>query len=193
MFEFSTVKPNSKPIIFLGDIITFAGDWQEFFPGEAPVLNRGICGDTSVGVLRRIGQVTAVQPLAVFLMIGTNDPGTIGFSPADTAHFYGEIVAAIRRDSPDTLIYLQALLPGTSPNVVAWSAETTRLISQLADNRSVFFLNVREPFLENGVMAKRLTLDGTHLTAEGYRVWKNLLDPVIAELTCSPENSPLEM
>lgn len=182
LFDISAVNARSKPIIFLGDSLTSDANWQEFFGGDAPILNRGIGGDTSVGVLRRIGQVTALRPMAVFLMIGTNDHQGIGLSPDGTARVVGEIVSTIRRDSPQTLVYLQALLPSRVPKFVEWSGQTNRLVAQLADNRSVFFLDFRGAFLEDGLLASRLTRDGIHLTPAGYQLWKTSLDPVIAEL-----------
>ncbi len=145
-------------------------------------MNRGIGGDTSPGVLRRIGQITALKPFAVFLMIGTNDAQNLGYEPADTARAVRQIVARIRKDSPETLVYLEALLPSKAPKFVAWGEQTNSLIARLADNRSVFFLNFRDAFLENGVMATRLTKDGLHLSADGYRVWKASIAPVMSEL-----------
>jgi lysophospholipase L1-like esterase len=182
LFELSVQKAEPNPIVFVGDSLTQDGMWQEFFGGKLPILNRGIGGDTSVGVLRRIGQVTALKPLAVFLMIGINDSLTIGYSPADTAHVVHDIVGAIRRDSPGTLIYLQSLLPSRSPKSCRWSEEANRLIAPMADNHSVFFLNLRDRFVEDGLLARRLTRDGLHLSPEGFRVWRDALDPVISDL-----------
>jgi len=176
------VHADSRPIIFLGDSLTYQGNWDEVFGGDARILNRGIGGDTSVGVLHRIGQVTALKPMAVFLMIGANDPQIIGYSPASTAQAHREIVASIRRDSPKTLIYIQALLPSKSPKFTAWSEQTNRLIAQLADNRSVFFLDFHNAFVDNGLLADRLTSDGLHLSPEGYRLWTASLDSVMTAL-----------
>jgi hypothetical protein len=39
--------------------------WSEIFQG-LPVINRGIGGDTTIGVLARLHQVTDAKPQAVF-------------------------------------------------------------------------------------------------------------------------------
>jgi lysophospholipase L1-like esterase len=182
MFEMSSVNPASRPIVFVGDSLTDYGNWQEAFSSNIPVLNRGIGGDTSAGVLNRIGQITALKPRAVFLMIGTNDRQQLGFSSADTARVYREIVLTIRRESPETLIYIQALFPSRSPKFVVWSKKTNRLIAGLADNRSVFFLDFQKSFVEDGLLANKLTSDGLHLSPEGYRLWTISLKPVMKDL-----------
>ena len=184
LFDLSRHKTTARPIVFLGDSMTYlGGDWHELFGGDVPILNRGIGGDTSVGVLRRLGQITALRPVAVFLMIGTNDHQLIGNSPADTAQVVHEIVSDIRRESPETLIYIQALLPTVSPGFVQWSERTNSLMAQLADNHSVFYIDFRNAFFENGVLARRLTVDGVHLSAAGYRLWRDSIEPIVNELS----------
>src|SRR5262245_42569936 len=59
-------------VIMLGDSITEKIDWRELFPGVS-ILNRGIGGDTSAGVLKRLDEVIARHPKIVFLMVGVND------------------------------------------------------------------------------------------------------------------------
>ena len=71
-FEALPIAPDD--VVFLGDSITEAGPWEELFPGIR-VRNRGIGGDTTGGVLRRLEQVTSGGPAKVFLLIGTNDLG----------------------------------------------------------------------------------------------------------------------
>src|SRR3954451_7586104 len=61
-------------IVMLGDSLTEWGNWHELVP-EFRVINRGIAGDTSSGVLDRLEEVIARRPKLVFLMIGTNDIG----------------------------------------------------------------------------------------------------------------------
>src|SRR5207244_10058498 len=56
-------------VVMLGDSITEGMDWRELFP-DVRILNRGIAGDTSAGVLNRLDEVIARHPKMVFLMIG---------------------------------------------------------------------------------------------------------------------------
>ena len=60
-------------IVFLGDSITEAGeDWNKYFNTQN-IVNRGISGDTTEGVLARLSEICYYKPLAVFLLIGIND------------------------------------------------------------------------------------------------------------------------
>ena len=56
----------------LGDSLTAQGEWNAML-GEPLVANRGIDGDTSAGVLARIGDDADFGGDAVVIWIGTND------------------------------------------------------------------------------------------------------------------------
>src|SRR5690606_2386392 len=56
-------------VAMVGDSITDHGEWTEMFPGEN-VVNRGISGDTTGGLLQRLDTIAAEQ---VFVLIGIND------------------------------------------------------------------------------------------------------------------------
>src|ERR1700719_953485 len=70
IFGISTFK--TATIVMLGDSITEAAPWDEL-TGCRSIVNRGIGGDTTGGVLARLGDVVKLRPRAVFLMIGVND------------------------------------------------------------------------------------------------------------------------
>jgi lysophospholipase L1-like esterase len=58
--------------IMLGDSITQEGNWNELL-GGVKVINKGIGGDTSVGVLNRFDRSINESAHTVFVMIGIND------------------------------------------------------------------------------------------------------------------------
>ena len=62
-----------------------------------------------------------------------------------------------------------------------------RQIEKFAENQTVFWLDLREHFLEsNGTLSKRLFQDEKpypiHLSAEGYEAWAKAMQPKIEEL-----------
>ncbi len=59
-------------VLMLGDSLTAQGEWNAVL-GEALVANRGIDGDTSAGVLARVGDDADFRGDAVVIWIGTND------------------------------------------------------------------------------------------------------------------------
>jgi hypothetical protein len=69
LFARSRVRPD---IIMLGDSLTEMGIWAELLEGLS-VVNRGISGDDSAGVLRRLPEVLARHPRVICLEIGSND------------------------------------------------------------------------------------------------------------------------
>src|SRR5215469_2048183 len=56
-------------IIFLGNSITQFGDWKKLL-NDSTVINRGIGGDITFGVLKRLDDVIKRQPSKLFLLIG---------------------------------------------------------------------------------------------------------------------------
>ena len=96
-------------IIFLGNSITEIGPWAKL-TGDTTVVNRGIGGDITYGVLKRLNDVIVRQPDKVFLLIGINDIGK-DIPDAVIADNIRKIVAAILQGSPSTKIYVQSLLP----------------------------------------------------------------------------------
>ena len=58
--------------VFLGDSLTDFYPLEEFFAGE-DVVNRGIAGDKTTDVLKRLEEIKALRPSRLFLQIGIND------------------------------------------------------------------------------------------------------------------------
>lgn len=58
-------------IVMVGDSITDGAEWHEMFP-QLNIVNRGISGDTTVGVLNRLEGITQTQAKKAFIMIGVN-------------------------------------------------------------------------------------------------------------------------
>ena len=60
-------------IVFLGNSITYSmRHWDKKF-NVKNIVNRGISGDYSDGILERLDEIIYYKPLAVFLLIGLND------------------------------------------------------------------------------------------------------------------------
>src|SRR5690606_40081866 len=85
------------------------GRWNDIAP-ELPILNRGISGDISFGVLARLDEILRHQPKKIFLMIGVNDLKRNVPTEYIIANYH-KIVARIQKDSPKTKIYLNSILP----------------------------------------------------------------------------------
>lgn len=178
-FERMDEKPGS--IIFLGDSQTEQAEWHEFFNDQPKVLNRGISGDFTEGVLERLPEVLRHKPLKIFLLVGINDL-IFGNSPAEIEQAYRAIVQKIRRDSPDTELFLQSVLPVNNDlrNSGATNAKVLELnarIVQIARDFALPYLDIGTPLKEaNGNLAPKFSEDGLHLNGLGYFVWKKEIE-----------------
>lgn len=171
-----------RPIVFMGDSITASCEWSEMFGNRSLILNRGIGGDTSAGAAMRAESIGALHPLAVFLMIGTNDLQLLHCRPEQTVSNWRSIIELIHRKSPETVIYAQSILPTGTPKFNDWSMRVNQQVSGLADGRSVIFVDLRSAFLLDNSLNPEYTADGIHLNGKGYLVWKKQIETIVRGL-----------
>ena len=74
MEKFKSEPMVTGKIVFLGNSITEMGDWKKL-TGDSTVINRGIGGDITFGILQRLDEVLNRKPSKIFLLIGINDIG----------------------------------------------------------------------------------------------------------------------
>ena len=175
-FDELTIAPSA--IVFLGDSLTEGGAWHEWFP-KAPVVNRGIGGDTAAGVLCRLGSALGVAPAAVFVLIGTNDLGRR--RPVDDiVQDVDAIVSRIREHSLPTRVVLQSVLP-RQPRYRDRIHELNVRYAEIAWRHGVVLLDLWPAFADkSGGLRSTYTLDRLHLNGRGYRAWVDLLRPCVA-------------
>jgi len=177
---FAATPLTTRDIVFLGDSITEGGEWSELFP-DLPVRDRGIGGDTTAGVLARLSTVTGAQPVAIFLMIGTNDLSRPGGSAASLAN-YREIIDRIGRESPGTRLFVQSVLPRAAAYRALIEAYN-RAIASVCRDPACSYVDLYGAFLgPEGALRAELTADGLHLNGRGYQLWQSLLAPRVGEL-----------
>lgn len=155
MAEFAQQPVATGRIMFLGDSITEGGDWGTLL-GDTTVVNRGISGDITFGVLERLDDVTRRRPSKLFILIGVND---IGKDIPDNviADNVRKIIQITRRQSPETEIYLQSLLP-VNPTVKGFPQHydkqqhvlnTNRLLRIVASATEVTYVDLFPAFLDD--------------------------------------------
>lgn len=181
--EFFNAMPHHRhEIVFLGNSITEHGEWQELVPGK-PVLNRGIGGDNTFGVLARVGEIATAHPDKIFLLIGIND--LFRKLPYEvTIHNYRRIIKKISQASPKTKVYIQSILPINEDmtkepytkgrNVLV--PELNRRIKTLALEQGLTYIDLHPLFEEvEGKLKRELAIDGIHLKASAYITWVEYL------------------
>ncbi len=175
-FEAFPIAPDD--VVFLGDSITEGGPWEELFPGIR-ARNRGIGGDTTDGVLRRLEQVTNGRPAKLFLMIGTNDLFR-GDPEAEIVARIEEILDRLKQASPDTEIYLQSVLPRAGDYRERVEGLNTRL-AEVVSEMGVGWVDLYPAFLdsETGAIRAELSNDALHLLGPGYALWREQIEALV--------------
>lgn len=173
-------RPRHRPVVFFGDSLTQEINWWELLGENRTVLNRGISGDTTYGMLSRLEAVTSLRPVAVFVMGGANDPQMLGFAPNDTAVHIQRIVSGLRQAVPDCKVYVQSILPSRTPKFSNWGKRTNELLRKVKGSE---FLDIRPAFEDaEGLLKAPFTFDGLHLTAAGYIAWADQIKNLIRVL-----------
>lgn len=179
---FSTLPQVDKAIVFLGNSLTERGAWNELLPGKR-VVNRGIGGDNTFGVLARISPVIQSKPTKVFLLIGINDIGR-GTPVEMIAENYEKIVTQFLSESPKTQLFLQSVLPMNDAVLKADYLKNKKniiivlneKIKAIAEKYKLTYVNLHEVFNDGNEQLKaNLTTDGIHIKATAYALWVNYL------------------
>jgi lysophospholipase L1-like esterase len=182
VIAFSKEPVAAGRIIFLGNSITERGDWKQL-TGDTTVINRGISGDNTTGVLRRLDDIILRRPSKLFILIGINDISK-EIPDADIADNYRKIITQVTAGSPGTVIYFQSLLPVNNlakgfalrydkqPHIVS----TNLLLKQLCASMNITYVDLYPMFLNaEQKLDLKYTTDGLHLTEAAYRKWVGFL------------------
>ena len=180
--QFRSFPNSSKDIIFLGNSITARTDWMELL-GRTDVRNRGISGDITFGILERLDEVTEGKPAKIFILIGIND---ISRNVPDSFIIdnYRKMIQRIKKESPKTKIYFHTLMPVNNEftqfknhyNKDEHILNVNDELKKLCAKEKITVIDLYPHFLDAGKkLDKKYTIDGLHLTAEGYKVWAAIL------------------
>lgn len=185
------VFANKNKTVFLGDSLTEFYQIEEFFH-DFKVYNRGIASDTTTGVLERLDtNVIQIQPKKVFLQIGTND-----YIRHNNEYIFNNIVKIVERlkaGIDDVKIYIISLYP-----VNHKARFISRFFTTVRKNKTIMLLNAKLkeycdttniPYIdvyntltdEKGNLAKKYTVEGLHISYEGYEVITSILLPYVRD------------
>jgi lysophospholipase L1-like esterase len=198
-------KKGEAQLVFLGDSITqgwekngkdvWAKTWE---PLKA--ANFGIGGDRTEHVIWRLqnGNFDGIKPKLVVLMIGTNNTGHQGrpaaehggvvyaSSPEQTAEGVKMILDILGKKLPEAKVLLLGIFPRGATKEDAMRKQnvaTNNLISGLADNKRVYYMDIGNTFLKpDGTLPKEIMPDLLHLSAQGYQMWADAIEGKVKEL-----------
>ncbi|MEG0378577.1 MAG: GDSL-type esterase/lipase family protein [Eubacterium sp.] len=164
-------------ILMIGDSLIEYGEWETLL-GRA-VINRGIGGDTTYGVLRRIKGSLKKHPQKIVLMVGINDIIT-GESIGTIAKQYEEILKKIEDEKQEIKVYTHQVLPCNPQKLffVFDNGQAKALNSEilrLSQKYNAICIDLWDVLVEKGELIEKYTLDGVHLTEEAYKIWAEKL------------------
>ena len=166
-------------IVFLGDSLTEGYDVQKFYP-DYNVLNRGIGGDTTFGVEKRLKEsVYDADPKLTAMLIGANNFDTMMDN-------YESILKSFKENAPEMKVILLSLTSMTRE----WGKNNQKAIKnnekikEYARDYEYTFVDLYNPLLDKNTneLKEEYTIDGGHLTEEGYQVVTSVITPVVQEL-----------
>lgn len=204
-YDYSSPVPEServelnyfKDAVFIGDSRTEGFILSNgLFSKTTSYTSKGLMVDTifTDKVINQNGvKVTIMEALKntsfskVYIMLGINETGWIYNSLF--INKYSEIIDEIKRINPNSVIYVQSILPVSkvlsnqhsyvkNPKIDEYNS----LIKQMAKDKEVYYLNVREAIAnQDNVLPEDAATDGIHLNKEYCEKWLEYLKKHIVE------------
>ena len=205
-FKSNPIGPNK--IVFIGNSITYGlRRWDNKLEANN-IVNRGISGDFSEGIQKRLEEIIYYKPLAVFILIGINDffrDSTVSIYVTPSYVTKNIIAAAekIKKGSPKSKIYLQTILPiNTAHNLMSrpedirhyyyylnedYTPSLNQQINQtnkiIRENGLFEVVDLHSIFLDGeGELNLKYSDDGLHLNEAGYDHWMNEIKQLVDDI-----------
>ena len=179
--------------VFIGDSLTTGIQLYNILPDTTVLASVGIninniftnevISDGNGGQQTILDAAKDIQPAKIYTMLGTN--GLKGLGPEETVRYYRQLVQQLKADHPDSIIYVQSLMPINEEIFAAnYGYELTNaeidecneLLMQMAGDEEVYFVNCAEAIKdENGELPAEFTTDGLHFRGEYYNKWIDYL------------------
>ena len=191
--EFKNEPIGKNKIVFLGNsIMQGGGNWNDRYKSKN-IVNRGISGDYTAGVLKRLDEIIFYKPNAVFLMIGINEffadnSENSEVNPENVAKNILKIADVITRNSPKTKVFIHTILPINNDQYIkvkkvnynflqkdytpSINSQVEKTNSILKSARQYEVIDLYSIFIdETFKLNTDLSSDGVHLNENGYSLW----------------------
>lgn len=196
---FATVVPSSSRVdssyfddaAFVGDSLTSGIKSYELMKNATIIANTGINPQTimtSQKIKVESGYVTALEalkldnPKKIYIMLGAN--GMAWFPKDQLVSLYEEFLVKVKAQHPQSIIYIQSILPVTAAYSSADNNITNQKIdeynlalSEMAKKNGVYFVNVAEALKDStgALPSEASPKDGMHFGPTYYNKWFDYL------------------
>ena len=177
------------------------------FPGEYEVVNKGINGDTALGVLQRLDRdVVLLQPDIVVIAIGTNDIfASLSADPSSTPDAYRTTISRIfnklQLNLPDTPAFAMGMTTSLrkyahmrfgnflpqQDDLQAVFNDYNNILRKLTKDYKYFYVDLTSQWPEDIEVSWKFCADGIHPNDAGYDLMTEILYDAIQPTAVHPE------
>ena len=182
----SEAKADKYKVVFLGNSLTEMWDINYYF-NDSTLLNAGITGDFSEGLIKRLDNIIKLKPEKLFIEIGINDM-IEKISLEEICANYKEVIKTVQAQSPQTKIFIQSNLPViiNRPSFLTDDKDVNDRVLQQNENLkkiakefNLTYIDVHATFANYPKLPDLFIPDGVHLTPTAYNLWKTILMPYL--------------
>ncbi len=167
-------------IVFLGTSLFDDIDMNELF-NRNDIVNRGIGGDITHGVLIRVNHYIMQKPKCIFLKIGVNDIFW-GFNMDTIRSNYFQIVKKIVDKKIPLFILSTNQVSENFKNhkkINSQVVELNNYLIQLSTDLNLTYVDINSNLTNSSGLKNRFTPDGIHLNLLGYMSFKKSIEPFL--------------
>ncbi len=174
-----SIRNEQADIVFLGDSITYGGEWDEYFK-DLNVYSIAVPGDSVEEILCKVDMVSSLKPEKIFIMVGTNNISRIGYGNT-ISQKYEELIIELQNKT-SARIFIQSVLPVREPSGLSNTRidKANDIIKNIAERYSCVYVNLHDEFSnENGELQLEYSSDGCHINESGYIKWVSIIYDLI--------------
>ena len=180
--------------VFLGDSITDWYDLDKYFEG-LPVVNSGVSGYSTSNILNNMNKmVYQYNPSKVFILIGINDL-ELKVDDNVVVNNIRKIVQGIKKNRRYAKIYVESIYPINNSDddkiegsIINGNRKNSDIIDinnklvKLTKEEGATYIDLHKELVDdNGLLKIEYTVDGLHLSSEGYEKVTEVLRKYINE------------
>ncbi len=180
--------------VFLGDSITDWYDLDKYFEG-LPVVNSGVSGYSTSNILNNMNKmVYQYNPSKVFILIGINDL-ELKVDDDVVVNNIRKIVQGIKKNRRYAKIYVESIYPINNSDddkiegsIINGNRKNSDIIDinnklvKLTKEEGATYIDLHKELVDdNGLLKIEYTVDGLHLSSEGYEKVTEVLRKYINE------------
>jgi len=172
--SFFEIHGTNADIVMIGNSITDGAEWKELFP-DLSIVNRGIGGDTTEGVLNRMESIYSTKAKKAFILIGINDFAQ-NKSVDEVFSNYQRILEQLQIHEITPYIQSTILAGERRVHLNNDIVKLNYRLKKLAEEKNITFIDLNNTLGENGKLKQSYSRDDIHLNGEGYSAWKEMIE-----------------